>query len=111
MLDHGGRMREASVRYGIALERWLDLSTGINPCGWPVPAVPATAWSRLPEDEDGLDEAAPSFPPARTLPVGSTSSRLRRTRPRLAARRTYGNAGCHGGIERGRPAIGRARAH
>jgi cobalamin biosynthetic protein CobC len=85
MLDHGGRLREASVRYGIALERWLDLSTGINPCGWPVPAVPATAWSRLPEDEDRLDEAARSYFGARALlPVAGSQAAIQ-SLPQLRA--------------------------
>lgn len=67
MLEHGGRLRLAAARYGIPLADWLDLSTGINPNGWRVPAIPATAWSSLPEDEDGLDEAAHSYYGARAL--------------------------------------------
>jgi cobalamin biosynthetic protein CobC len=47
MLEHGGRLRAASLRYGIALTDWLDLSTGIAPYGWPLPAIPASAWARL----------------------------------------------------------------
>lgn len=58
LLLHGGRLREAAARYGIALDVWMDLSTGINPNGWPVPALPPSAWSRLPEDDDGLEDAA-----------------------------------------------------
>lgn len=58
---HGGRVREAAVRYGIPLASWLDLSTGINPDGWPVPEVPRTEWSRLPEEEDGLRVAAADY--------------------------------------------------
>ncbi len=61
MLEHGGRLRNASQRYGIPLSDWLDLSTGINPAGWPVPAVPAEAWARLPEDGDGLETVAASY--------------------------------------------------
>ncbi len=61
MLEHGGRLRLAAARYGIPLADWLDLSTGINPCAWPVPAVPAAVWTRLPENEDGLTEAACSY--------------------------------------------------
>lgn len=61
MLEHGGRLRQASQTYGIALEDWLDLSTGINPCGWPVPAIPAKAWARLPETDDGLEAAACAY--------------------------------------------------
>ncbi len=58
MLEHGGCLRLAAAVYGIPLADWLDLSTGINPHRWPVPAVPAEAWHRLPEDDDGLESAA-----------------------------------------------------
>jgi len=57
-LHHGGRLREAAREYGIPLEEWLDLSTGINPNGWPVPELPASCWQRLPEQGDGLEQAA-----------------------------------------------------
>jgi cobalamin biosynthetic protein CobC len=57
-LEHGGRLREAAARYRIPVQDWLDLSTGINPDGWPVPELPGTAWARLPEEEDGLEAAA-----------------------------------------------------
>jgi cobalamin biosynthetic protein CobC len=57
-LEHGGRLRAAATAYAIPLADWLDLSTGINPEGWPVPANPAAHWMRLPETEDGLDSAA-----------------------------------------------------
>ncbi len=58
MLEHGGCLRAAAERYGIPLSDWLDLSTGINPQGWPVPPIPATVWQRLPEANDGLEAAA-----------------------------------------------------
>jgi len=61
LLEHGGRLRVAAARYGIPLADWLDLSTGINPCAWPVPAVPASAWLRLPQDNDGLEAAACAY--------------------------------------------------
>ncbi len=61
MLKHGGRLRAAAARYGMPIEAWLDLSTGINPDGWPVPPLPPSAWSRLPEDEDGLEAAARAY--------------------------------------------------
>lgn len=60
-LEHGGRLRAAATRHGIPLDRWLDLSTGINPQGWPVPPVPAACWGRLPEDDDGLERAARDY--------------------------------------------------
>ncbi|SDS57135.1 threonine-phosphate decarboxylase CobD [Pseudomonas oryzae] len=58
MLEHGGRLRAAAQRYGIPQADWLDLSTGIAPEPWPLPAIPLAAWARLPEDDDGLEQAA-----------------------------------------------------
>jgi cobalamin biosynthetic protein CobC len=58
MLEHGGRLARAVKEHGIPRERWLDLSTGISPYAYPVPAVPVAAWHRLPEDDDGLLHAA-----------------------------------------------------
>lgn len=61
MLEHGGRLRAAAREHGIPLAAWLDLSTGINPCGYPVPPLDPAAWQRLPEDDDGLDEVAAAY--------------------------------------------------
>lgn len=61
MPEHGGDLGEATRRFGEPEAGWLDLSTGINPVPYPVPEVPATAWHRLPEGEDGLTEAAASY--------------------------------------------------
>lgn len=54
MLEHGGKLAAAARGHGIPIERWIDLSTGINPVGFPVPPLPPECWKRLPEDEDGL---------------------------------------------------------
>ncbi len=76
-LHHGGRLRQAAEHYGIPLAAWLDLSTGINPNGWPVPAVPAAAWSRLPEDEDGLEQEARAYYGAEhLLPVAGSQAAI-----------------------------------
>jgi cobalamin biosynthetic protein CobC len=61
LLEHGGALRAAAARHGIPLDDWLDLSTGINPLSWPVPATPAEVWRWLPEDEDGLESAAAAY--------------------------------------------------
>jgi len=77
MLEHGGRLRDAAQRYDIALERWLDLSTGISPFAWPVPPVPASVWQRLPEEADGLDDAARDYYRTRSmLPVAGTQAAI-----------------------------------
>lgn len=60
-LHHGGRLNLAAEQYGIPLNEWLDLSTGINPNGWPVETVSAESWLRLPEPDDGLVEAASDY--------------------------------------------------
>ena len=61
MLEHGGRLRQAAAHYDIPLADSLALSTGINPQGWPVPALPAAVWQRLPESDDGLEAAAAAY--------------------------------------------------
>ena len=61
MLEHGGRLRRAAAEYQIPLADWLDLSTGINPAGYPVPPLDPACWNRLPEDDDGLEEAAAAY--------------------------------------------------
>ncbi|MDY0012943.1 MAG: threonine-phosphate decarboxylase CobD [Rhodocyclaceae bacterium] len=61
MLEHGGRLAEASARFSPPAEGWLDLSTGINPHGYPIPPIPAAAWQRLPEEGDGLEAAAAAY--------------------------------------------------
>jgi len=62
MLEHGGNLNAASQLYSIALADWLDLSTGINPNGWPVPdKLPSAVWSHLPIEHDGLLTAAQHY--------------------------------------------------
>lgn len=61
MLDHGGRLRHAARQYNIAEADWLDLSTGINPNGWPVPVMQQDIWQRLPQDDDDLNAVAQNY--------------------------------------------------
>lgn len=85
MLEHGGRLRNAAAQYGIALEHWLDLSTGINPLPWCGPPVPRLAWARLPESDDGLLQAAQQYYGAPSvLPVAGSQSAIMHL-PRLRA--------------------------
>ena len=78
---HGGNLHEASQRYGIPYAQWLDLSTGINPQGYPVPPLPADAWRRLPDEGDGLAACAAHYygaPDARhVLPVAGSQAAIR----------------------------------
>lgn len=61
MLNHGGRLNKAAVEHNIPLENWIDLSTGINPEHWPIPSIPPNCFTRLPEEGDGLVEAAQQY--------------------------------------------------
>ncbi|MBP0591377.1 threonine-phosphate decarboxylase [Paraburkholderia sp. LEh10] len=80
-IPHGGNLHEAARRYAIAWDAWLDLSTGINPHGYPVPPVPADAWRRLPETGDGFAECAARYygaPDAsHVLPVAGSQAAIR----------------------------------
>lgn len=58
-LRHGGDLTQARARYGGG--DWQDLSTGISPWPWPVPALPETVWQRLPEGEQTLCRAAADY--------------------------------------------------
>lgn len=73
MLEHGGRLRKAALDYGIAEADWLDLSSGLAPWPFAVPQIPLRAWARLPETDDGLEQAACDYYGAsRVLPVAGS---------------------------------------
>lgn len=77
MLEHGGKLAAAAREYGIPLDRWIDLSTGIHPVGYPVPPIPANCWLRLPEEEDGLREAAAAYyGTSRLLPCAGSQAAI-----------------------------------
>jgi cobalamin biosynthesis protein CobC len=90
MLEHGGRLLQAVQRYGLPRERWLDLSTGINPIAWQGPPPPIASWNRLPEEEDGLLEAAESYYGAPRVLAVSGSQAAIHTLPRLRGRSRVG---------------------
>jgi cobalamin biosynthetic protein CobC len=73
MLEHGGRLRKAALEYGIPETDWLDLSSGLAPWPFPVPEIPLRAWARLPETDDGLEQAACDYYGAvQVLPVAGS---------------------------------------
>lgn len=61
MLEHGGNLQDAARNYGRVLDDWVDLSTGLNPHGYPAPPLPPQAWHRLPEIDPALLDAARRF--------------------------------------------------
>jgi len=49
--DHGGNLERAEALFPEAPKPWIDLSTGINPHPYPLLALPATTFTRLPEEK------------------------------------------------------------
>ncbi len=97
MLEHGGKLRAVARKYGIPEHEWLDLSTGINPEGYPVPALPPEAWHRLPDGDDALRATAARYYGSESLlPVAGSQAAIQalprlRTRSRVAVLSpTYG---------------------
>lgn len=84
MLEHGGNLAAASQHYNIPLTDWLDLSTGINPNGWPVPkSLPSDIWSHLPIEHDGLLAAAQLYYQCENLLAVAGSQAAIQALPRL----------------------------
>ena len=49
MIAHGGALDKAIAEFGGGRGDWIDLSTGINPIGYPLPNLPQHIWQRLPD--------------------------------------------------------------
>lgn len=87
---HGGDLAAATARFGAPADGWLDLSTGINPLAYPLPELPQTAWTRLPQRdrEEALIAAARRTyrvaPGAEIVPAPGTQSIIQWL-PRLQA--------------------------
>ncbi|MHC6224466.1 threonine-phosphate decarboxylase CobD [Pseudomonas sp. X10] len=77
MLEHGGRLARAVQQYGIPRERWVDLSSGIAPWPYTIPPIPEQAWARLPEVDDGLEQAARDYyGVSHVLPVAGSQAAI-----------------------------------
>jgi cobalamin biosynthetic protein CobC len=82
--DHGGGIDAAARQYGGARADWLDLSTGINPVPYPLPALSPGDWTALPDSaaQDALVAAARAFwqvpPGARILAAPGASALIAR---------------------------------
>jgi len=90
LLEHGGRLHRAASQYGIPLANWIDLSTGINPNGWPVPQLPAEVWQRLPEEDDELLPAARQYYQNQSLLAVAGSQAAIQTLPLLRPKSRVG---------------------
>jgi cobalamin biosynthetic protein CobC len=76
-LHHGGNLQQASERYGIDLDRWIDLSTGINPRAYPLAPIAAEYFQRLPYPSAALTQAAAEYYGSDTLlPIAGTQAAI-----------------------------------
>lgn len=88
--SHGGGIDAARAQFGGEAADWIDLSTGINPIPYPLPALPEPVWTRLPDREasDRVQAAARAFwrvpQGAAIIAAPGTSSLIARL-PALAA--------------------------
>ncbi len=88
---HGGDLGAFRRTFPAAPEPWLDLSTGINPVPYPLPAIETRAWTRLPSAEgDAALRAAAAraygAPDAAHVVPAPGTQILIETLPRLVAR-------------------------
>jgi cobalamin biosynthetic protein CobC len=58
---HGGDIIRAAKNYGIDDEQWIDLSTGVNPNAYPVPAIPLSVFAQLPYLQPAFLAAAQQY--------------------------------------------------
>lgn len=69
LMWHGGQTAAAARLYPAAPRPWLDLSTGISPWPWPVPAIGSHLWQALPSPA-ALEQL--EFAAARVFGMNST---------------------------------------
>jgi cobalamin biosynthesis protein CobC len=97
-IAHGGRLDEARRLYPGAPQPWIDLSTGVNPHPYPLPAIAPEAWTRLPDDEAfaALEAAARSAyraPQASAVLPGAGAQAFIQLLPRVFPARRVGVLG------------------
>lgn len=60
-LPHGGQLNSIAEHYKIPVNEWLDLSTGIAPYHYPIPLIPPSCWSGLPQASPELIQSASEY--------------------------------------------------
>jgi len=88
LLLHGGDLAAARSRFPSAPTPWIDLSTGINPRGYAVGAIPDEVWRRLPDAAslaalEGDATAAYRVPPGHHVVAVPGTQAVIRILPRL----------------------------
>lgn len=86
---HGGDLAQATERYGMPAEGWLDLSTGINPNPYPYREPSVRAAARLPDSGEMaalIAVASAYYASSAAITAGAGSQAFIQTLPRLRAR-------------------------
>jgi len=58
---HGGDIQSASRLFGVPIEQWIDLSTGINPESYPVQQLDPSSFQQLPYLKSEFIQAAKEY--------------------------------------------------
>lgn len=62
MIKHGGNIDAAAIKYGIAKDQWLDLSTGLNPHPWKLTKpIPESYYQKLPHPDAAFYSVASRY--------------------------------------------------
>jgi cobalamin biosynthetic protein CobC len=82
-LIHGGQLQQIANKYQIPADNWLDLSTGIAPFSYPIPAIPPALWRQLPQKNEALMQAAKKYYRCEQLLVTNGSQSIIKALPAL----------------------------
>ncbi|GHE89007.1 threonine-phosphate decarboxylase CobD [Thalassotalea profundi] len=82
-LLHGGQLQQMATRYQVPVDEWLDLSTGIAPLSYPIPAVPLHYWQQLPQLAPHLNLAARDYYQCQNILVTNGSQSIIKALPNL----------------------------
>ena len=87
--EHGGDLDRAIACHGGTRNGWLDLSTGINPNPYPIPQIPRSSWTALPDRIAfaAIEDAARTFwniPEDAEVVIASGASALIAAMPSIA---------------------------
>jgi cobalamin biosynthetic protein CobC len=77
-LKHGGNLLQVAARYNSDPASWIDLSTGVSPFTYPLGEIPVSVWNQLPQDNDGLEQAAQGYyrAPMQPLPLAGSQAAI-----------------------------------
>ena len=90
---HGGNLSAARRLYPNAPQPWIDLSTGVNPHPYPLPAIDPQAWTHLPDSaalaqlESAAAERYRARPPAEVVAAPGSQAIIQMLARLLPARR------------------------